>query len=259
MTLGAFGTAEHYCTLQVNTATRGDLSERKGQAIHPSPLDAVLSRIGEIQIPLPAPVAVFLGMLTFVVLLGPMLWKVTRHVNTIAHEAAHAMVGLGAGRRIRSVTIDPDGGGATAILPDSGFGFGVAVFAGYLGPSAAGLLAAWLISTGRMVAVIWLGLLLLAALVLMVRNFFGAIAILVCGAMLYLTVRHATVAVETAVAYGVAWFLLLSGPKKVLSIPVKSQDAKILAKLSPLWAWVWYSLWLIGTIAALVVGGAMLV
>ena len=219
----------------------------------------MLSRIGELQIPLPPPVAVFLGILTFVAVLGPLLWKVTVHVNTIAHEAAHAMVGLGAGRRIRSVKINPDGSGATAIRPASGFGFGVAVFAGYLGPSAAGLIAAWLISTGRMVAVIWLGLLQLAVLLPMVRNFFGAIAILVCGALLYLTVRHATVGVETAVAYGVAWFLLLSGPKKVLSIPVKSQDAKILAKMSPLWAWVWYCLWLIGTIAALVAGGALLV
>jgi hypothetical protein len=219
----------------------------------------VLSRIGEIQNLPPPPVAVFIGILTFIALLGPLLWQVTRHVNTIAHEAAHAMVGLGAGRRIRSVTINPDGTGETVILPPSGFGFGVAAFAGYLGPSAAGLLAAWLISTGHVVAVLWLGLLLLAVLLLMVRNSFGAVAILVFGALLYLTVRHATASVETAVAYVVAWFLLLSGPKKVLGIPVKSQDAKILATLSPLWAWVWYCLWLIGTIAALVAGGALLV
>ena len=110
-----------------------------------------------------------------------------------------------------------------------------------------------------MVAVLWLGLLLLAVLLLMVRNSFGAIAVLVCGALLYLTVRRTTPGVETAVAYGVAWFLLLSGPKKVLSIPIKSQDAKILAEMSLLWAWVWYYLRLLGTIAALLVGGAMLV
>jgi peptidase M50B-like protein len=219
----------------------------------------VLSRIGEIQLPLPPPVALFLGMLTFVSVLGPMLWKVARHVDTIAHEAAHALVGLGAGRRVRSVKINPNGSGETDIQPDRGFGFGVAAFAGYLGPSAAGLLAAWLISTGHMVAVMWLGLLLLAVLLLMVRNSFGAVAVLVCGALLYLTVRRASAGVETAVAYGVAWFLLLSGPKKVLSIPIKSQDAKILAKMSPLWAWVWYYLWLLGTIAALVAGGAMLI
>src|SRR5262245_66073927 len=87
----------------------------------------MLSRIGEIQIPLPAPVALFLGILTFIAVLGPMLWKVTVHVNTIAHEAAHAMVGFGAGRSIRSVKINPDGGGATVMLPDRGLGFGVEI------------------------------------------------------------------------------------------------------------------------------------
>jgi hypothetical protein len=219
----------------------------------------VLSRIGEIQIPLPAPPALFLGILTFVAVLGPMLWKVTTHVNTIAHEAAHAIVGFGVGRRIRSVKIDPGGGGSTVMVPNSGFGYGVAAFAGYLGPSVAGLIAAWLISIGRIVAVLWLGLLLLAVMLLLVRNSFGGIAILISGALLYLTLRYTTTGVETVVAYSVAWFLLLSGPKAVLGGPTKSQDAKILANMTPLWASAWYYLWLLGAIAALVVGGAMLI
>jgi peptidase M50B-like protein len=69
-------------------------------------------------------------------------------------------------------------------------GYGVAAFAGYVGPSAAGLLAAWLISIGHIVAVLWLGGLLLVVMVLMVRNFFGGIVILACGALLYLVLRH---------------------------------------------------------------------
>lgn len=219
----------------------------------------MLSRIGEIQIPLPAPVAMFVGILTFVAVLGPILWKVTTHVNTIAHEAAHAIVGFGAGRRIRSVKVNPDGGGSTVMAPDSGFGYGVAAFSGYLGPSIAGLIAAWLISNGRMVAVLWLGLLLLVVMLLLVRNAFGGIAILASGALLYLTLRYATTGVEAFVAYGVAWFLLLSGPKAVLGGPTKPQDAQILAKMTPLWASAWYYLWLLGAIAALVVGGAMLI
>ena len=196
----------------------------------------MLSRIGEIQVPLPPPVALFLGILTFVAMLGPMLWKVTTHVNTIAHEAAHAIVGFGAGRRVRSVKINPDGGGSTVMVPNSGFGYGVASFAGYLGPSVAGLIAARLISIGRIVAVLWLGLLLLVVMLLLVRNSFGGIAILVSGALLYLTLRYTTTGVETAVAYGVTWFLLLSGPKAVLGGPTKPQDAKILADMTPLWA-----------------------
>ena len=48
----------------------------------------------------------------------------------------------------------------TLLAPDTGFGFGLAVFAGYIGASAFGLIAAGLISIGHMVFVLFLGLLL---------------------------------------------------------------------------------------------------
>ena len=97
---------------------------------------------------------------------------------------------------------------------------------------AAGLIAAGLISIGRIVAVLWLGLLLLAAMLLMIRNLFGVVVILVCGVLLYLIVWHATVGVETAVAYGVTWFLLVSGPKGVLEAGSKPQDATALTAMT---------------------------
>jgi hypothetical protein len=230
--------------------------------VTPAPPDTILSRIGEIQTPLPAPVALFVGIVVFVVMLGPALWKITTHAETIVHESAHALVGLVTGHRIRSVTINRDGGGATEMVPGRGFGFGVAAFAGYVGASAAGLIAAGLISIGRIVAVLWLGLLLLAVMLLMIRTFFGGIVILACGALLCLIVWYTTVGVETAVAYGVAWFLLMSAPKVALraaSKPKGVKDATILAGMTFLWPSAWCFLWLIGTIAALVVGGAILV
>jgi hypothetical protein len=218
--------------------------------------------MGEIQIPLPAPVSLIIGMLVFIAVLGPTLWKITIHAETVVHEAAHAMVGLAAGRRIRRVEINPNGGGSTLMVPQAGFGYGVAAFVGYVGPSAAGLLAAWLISIGRIVAVLWLGGLLLAVMLLMVRNFFGGIVILACGALLYFILRYTAAGVEIAVAYGVTWFLLLSAPKIALSAakrPKDVADAKILAGMTFLWPSAWCFLWLVGTIAALVVGGAILV
>jgi hypothetical protein len=226
------------------------------------PLSDALSRIGEIQIPLPAPVALSIGVLVFIAVLGTTLWRIATHAVTVVHEAAHAMVGFAAGRSIRSVNINPKGGGATLMVPQTGFGYGVAVFAGYAGPSAAGLLAAWLISIGRIAAVLWLGGLLLAVMVLLVRNFFGGIVILACGALLYLILRYTTAGAETAIAYGVTWFLLLSGPKDALSAAKKPKDladAKILAGKTVLWPSAWCFLWIVGTITALVVGGAMLV
>lgn len=222
----------------------------------------MLSRIGAIQTPLPAPVALLIGMLAAIVVQGPTLFKITIHAETVVHEGAHALVGLVTGRRIRSVKINRDSSGGTIIVPDSGFGYGVAAFVGYIGASGAGLIAAELISFGRIVAVLWLGLLLLAVMLLMVRNFFGGIVILSCGVLLALIVRSTTAGVQTTAAYGVTWFLLLAAAKRALiaaSKPKEVADAEILAGMTFLWRSAWCFLWLIGTIAALVVGGAILV
>ena len=222
----------------------------------------MLSTIGRIDTPLPAAEAVVIGLLAFIVVNGRMLWKVTTHAETVLHESAHALTGIAAGRRIGSVNIDKNGGGSTVMVPASGFGFGVAAFVGYIGPSVAGLIAAELISAGRMVAVLWLGLLLFAFMVLLVSNFFGAIVVLTYGVLLYLIVRYTTAGVQVAVAYGVTWFLLLSGTKVAFaaaSRPDGVTDAGILAGMTFLWRSAWCFLWLVGAIAALMIGAAILI
>ena len=223
--------------------------------------DTILSRIGEIDTPLPAPEAVLIGLLAAIVVTGPTLWKIVAHAETVVHESTHALTGIVTGRRIRSVNINTNGGGSTDMVPNTGPGFGVAASVGYIGSSAAGLIAAGLISIGHIVAVLWLGLLLFAVMLLLVRNFFGGIVILICGTLLYLVLRYATAGVETAVSYGLTWFLLISGTKVALvaaSRPNDVADAEILAGMTFLWRSAWCFLWLAGTIAALVIGGAIL-
>ena len=221
----------------------------------------MLSMAGEIQQPLPAPEVVLIGLLAAVVVIVRTLWQITTHAETVVHESAHLVAGTLTGRKILSVKINTDGGGATKMVPPSGFGYGVAAFVGYIGSSTAGLIAAELISTGRMVAVLYLGLVLFAIVLLSVRNIFGAIVILTCGTLLYLVVRDGTAGVDTAVAYGVTWFLLISGTRVALGIirtPKDIQDAGVLAGMTFIFRWVWCCLWLIGTIAALAIGGAIL-
>lgn len=221
----------------------------------------MLSTIGEIDTPLPASDAVVIGLLALIVVYGGTLWRIASHAETVLHESAHVLVGIAAGRRILGVNIDTNGGGRTVMMPNSGFGFGVAASVGYIGPSAAGLIAAGLISAGRMVAVLWLGLLLFAFMLLLVRNFFGGIVILTCGALLYLVLRYTAAGVQVAVAYGVTWFLLLSGTRVAFTAaisPERVTDAGILAGSTFLWRSAWCFLWLAGAIAALVAGGFIL-
>lgn len=221
-------------------------------------LHVILSRIAERQIPLPWHVSMLLGIGASAMVLGPRIWRVAGHVSTIVHEAAHALTGIAAGRRVRAVKLKPDRSGTTEVVPDSGLGFGLAGFAGYLGPSAAGLIAAAMISAGRIVAVLWLGLGLIVLMLFLVRETFGGILIVACGLALGLIVRFTAVGLQSAVAYGLTWFLLLSGPKNVLEGGLKPQDAQVLARLTRIWPSAWSLFWLAATITAACIGFAIL-
>jgi len=158
----------------------------------------MLSMAGEFQRPLPSAEVILIGLLVAVVVFVRTLWRIVNHAETVVHEGAHVLAGILTGRKILRVTVDTNGGGGTDMVPKTGAGYGVAAFVGYIGASASGLIAAGLISTGRMIAVLWLGLGLFAIMLVTIRNFFGGIVILTCGAMLYLVARYGTAGVVTA-------------------------------------------------------------
>jgi len=218
------------------------------------PLDTMLERIGQIQAPLPAATVVLLGLAVLVVIVLP-TWLVVQHADTIAHEGAHALVGSGLGGTIQSVTIKPNGSGETRSTK-GGFLY---LFVGYLGPGAFGLGAAKLISIGHIVAVLWLALLLLAILLITVRNVFGVCAVVLTGTVIYLFARYGSIGSETALAYVLTWLLLLSGFRSVLIYKGQGGDAPALASRTHLPARLWVGIWQLGAAAALLIGGKLLI
>jgi hypothetical protein len=225
----------------------------------PSSLQAALSRIGETQPSLPAAVSVVIGLAALAAVGVQEIWLVTRHVNTIAHEGAHALVGSAVGRKIQGVRLRPNANGDTRTAGGKAPGNVTIGVAGYLGPSAFGLGAAKMIQLGHSDAVLWLTLLLLAVLLLTLRNTFGFVAVLATGLLLYIVARYASAGTATVVAYGVGWFLLLAGVRAVVDHRIGAQDADILAGITKVRPSIWVWLWLIVTVAALGFGGAMLV
>lgn len=226
----------------------------------PSPsLGTVLDRIGQTQAPLTATVAMLLGLAVLAIVVLPATWLVVRHVETMAHEGAHALVGSSAGGKIESVRLRPNSTGDTRVSSTGSAGNVITGAAGYLGSSAFGLGAAKLISVGHPVAVLWISLLLLAVLLLTVRNSFGFFAVVVAGVVLYLVARYTPVGTETVAAYLITWFLLLSGLRMVLEHGSHAGDAAILASSTHVPRVLWAGIWLVGTAAALVVGGMLLV
>jgi hypothetical protein len=132
-------------------------------------------------------------------------------------------------------------------------------FVGYLGPSTFGLGAAKLIELRHSVAVLWLALILLAILLVIVRNPFGFVSVLVTGGLIYLIARYATVTTETVAAYAAAWLLLLSGVRKVIYRGTGAADAVNLRQITYIGRGFWVLLWLAGSVAAVAVGGSWLV
>src|SRR5690606_15090108 len=153
-----------------------------------------------------------------VVVVGP-VWRVARHVVTIAHEGAHAGVAMLTGRRLGGIRLHSDTSGlsVTAGRP-RGLGMILTAFAGYVGPGLGRLGAAWLLRAGYAVGLLWLLVLLLALLLLKIRNWFGLWSVLVSGAALVAASWWLEPATQSAVAYAVTWFLLLGAVRPVFEL-----------------------------------------
>jgi hypothetical protein len=227
-----------------------------------SSLGGALDRIGELQARLPGPVAVLVALLALGAVALPDLWLVTRHFSVIAHEGAHATVGSALGRRVTAVTFTQRADGLTRLTSGRAASSVMAGAVGYLGPSLFGLAAAALIAVGHIIAVLWLGLVALLALLVplgkSLRNF-GLVTVIGTLLALFLVARYASVGVQVLTAYGIAWFLLLSGIKGVREDGARAQDAASLRALTRLPRGFWSGFWLLGSVAALGFGATLLV
>lgn len=227
--------------------------------------DAVWEDVAGTQPPLPLELVLLAAVLAGLVVGWPRLWSLGRHVVTIAHEGAHGVAALLVGRRLAGIRLHSDSSGLTVSRGrPTGPGMVLTAFAGYAGPSLLGLGAAYLLAAGRALAMLWLVLLLLALLLLQIRNFFGLWVVAVAGAAVLATTWWASGRLQSTVAYAVAWFLLLAAPRTVLELwshrrrGYRSTDADALARLTRVPAVVWVGVFLAVAGGCLVVGGRLL-
>lgn len=193
-------------------------------------------------------------------------WQVARHVVTIAHEASHGIAALASGRRLSGIRLHSDTSGVTVSSGRrTGPGMIVTAAAGYVGPALIGLVAAFVLSAGYALAVLWGALVLLVLLLIQIRNWFGLWSVLVCGAAVFAVTWWAPEATQSAFAYLVVWFLLVSAPRPVIELQrersrrrATSSDADQLGRLTFLPAGVWVGLFALVTLGALAGGAALL-
>jgi hypothetical protein len=205
------------------------------------------------------------GMVALVLVLYTPVWRVLRTGVTIAHEGGHALVAVLTGRTLRGVRLHSDTSGVTVSRGKPyGPGMILTTMAGYPAPSVLGLGCAALLGIGRLTLMLWLVVAALIVLLVLIRNLFGLLAVIVAGAVVGGVSWYGTVVAQGVFGYAVAWFLLFGGLRAVaelqrVHVRGDGSDADQLSRLTHLPALLWVLLFGAVSLASAVVGGGLLV
>jgi hypothetical protein len=194
---------------------------------------------------------------------SPTLWRATRHAVTIAHEGAHGLVALLAGRRLSGIRLHSDTSGLTVSSGrPTGLGMVLTCAAGYTGPGLFGLGAAALLAAGHAIGLLWVLLGLLTLLLVQIRNWYGLWSVLVTGGVVFAATYWLPPEGQAVFAALGTWFLLLAAPRTVVELQTARRrraapdsDADQLARLTRLPALLWVGVFLLVDVGALLLGG----
>lgn len=204
------------------------------------------------------------GVVALLLIAWRPIWLYTRQVVTIAHEGAHGLIAALAGRKLSGIRLHSDTSGVTVSRgKPTGAGMIAVLLAGYPGPALFGLAAAFVLSRGYAVALLWGLLVALVILLLQIRNLFGLWSVLVFGAVVFGVSWWGSSQLQTAFAHLLTWFLLLAAPRAVLELQRsrrggqgRSSDADQLRRLTGVPALLWVGVFGLITLACLAVGVA---
>ncbi|NMD58179.1 M50 family metallopeptidase [Tsukamurella conjunctivitidis] len=193
-------------------------------------------------------------------------WRRARHVVTIAHEGGHAVIAVACGRRLSGVRLHSDTSGLTVSRGrPSGPGMVATVAAGYPAPTVVGLIAAVLLSRGYALAALWAAVLLLALLLVWIRNFFGLYVVLLAAAVVVAVSWWAPPEAKVALAHLGTWYLLFGAPRAVVELQRlrrrgrgRESDADQLAQLTGIPGGLWVTLFALATSGGAVLGVLLL-
>ncbi|WP_416968404.1 M50 family metallopeptidase [Streptomyces sp. 4F14] len=194
------------------------------------------------------------------------LWRVSRNAITIAHEGGHGLIALLTGRTLTGIRLHSDTSGLTLSRgKPHGLGMILTAAAGYTAPSLLGLGGAALLGAGRITLLLWVATALLVAMLVMIRNAYGVLTVVLSGGAFLVVSWLAGPQVQAAFAYAVVWFLLLGGVRPPFELQAKRRrggaaesDADQLSRLTHVPAGLWLFLFHTVSLCSLLGGGRWL-
>ena len=229
-------------------------------------ISAVWNQVTGVQTAPDATVVWITAAVALLAIAPTVLWHYTRNVVTIAHEGGHGLAAVLTRRKLHGIRLHSDTSGLTVSSgKPHGPGMVLTAAAGYIAPSLLGLGGAWLISAGHITALLWAVVVLLIAVLVNIRNAFGALTVVVTGGVCFAVSWFGSAALQGAFAYLSVWFLLLAGVRPVVELQQKRRrgeardsDADQLGRLTGVPGLLWVVLFLVVSLAALATGGRWL-
>ncbi|HEY2998584.1 MAG TPA: M50 family metallopeptidase [Acidimicrobiales bacterium] len=205
------------------------------------------------------------GLGAFVAVAIDAVWRWARNVVTIVHEGGHAVAALLTGRRLTGIRLHSDTSGLTlSVGRPTGPGMVVTAAAGYVSPPLVGLVGVALLAADQVTLMLWAAAAVLVAMLIMVRNLYGALVLLVVGGAVVAVSFYASPDLQAGFGYAITWFLLLGGVRPVGELWRQRRDragyvsdAAQLARLThvPMTVWVGF----FGLVALASLGGGAFV
>jgi hypothetical protein len=211
-------------------------------------------------------VVIATGVVALAAILPHAVWRLSRNAITIAHEGGHGLIALLMGRRLDGIRLHSDTSGLTVSRgKPTGIGMVLTAAAGYTAPPLLGLGGAALLAAGHITLLLWLATALLLVMLVMIRNAYGVLTVVLAGGAFLLVSWLAGPQVQAAFAYVVVWFLLLGGVRPAFELQSKRRrggagdsDADQLSRLTHVPAGMWLFFFHAVSLCALIGGGRWL-
>lgn len=178
-------------------------------------------------------------------------WRYFGLFVTVVHELGHAFAALLTGQRLTGIKINSDHSGSTHSLGRGGWRVVWSGFWGYPTPALVGAALIWSALNGWHPAALSVSAVVILLTLLFIRNFHGALVVLGCvlvsGALLIYASRelqgYVTLVLGIALLVGAVrdWIKVASVHTKRRHL-VKSSDAYILSRRTPVPAGIWLTL-----------------
>jgi len=230
-------------------------------------ISVIWARVSQVADPLPtAWLLLALGIGAALVVL-PGTWHTVRHAVTVVHEGGHGLAAVVSGRRLSGIRLHSDTSGLTVSQgPTHGFGMVLTLLSGYTAPALAALGAAWMLSQGYAAGLLWLLLLVLALMLVQIRNWFGLWVILVGAAVVFSITWFATPFFQHVFGVVVMTVLAIGALRASLELETSRRrarngqsDADQLARLTHIPGLFWVFVFVLVALVCAVVDAWMLV